>query len=197
VEGSRGRRPLWFRSLQGLALAFVVGLLVLLGWRLIERGKGGALVSAIAADRRPAAPGFELPVLWDHADTWPPPARAALGNGRVSSRRRASSTRSPTTRTWSVLTCRRHSSTIRSQRRSHRRLREARFRAAAGVRRYEAEGLKSCRSFTTSSASRAGSHRSSGPSTPGPSSARRIRSPRRRRRGTTHRGCNWRPASRQ
>jgi cytochrome c biogenesis protein CcmG/thiol:disulfide interchange protein DsbE len=84
VEGSRARRPLWFRSLQGLALAFVVGLLVLLGWRLIDRGKGGALVSAIAADKRPVAPGFELPVLWDHTETWPPPARAALGDGRVS-----------------------------------------------------------------------------------------------------------------
>jgi cytochrome c biogenesis protein CcmG/thiol:disulfide interchange protein DsbE len=84
VEGSRARRPLWFRSLQGLALAFVVGLLVLLGWRLIDRGKGGALVSAIAADKRPVAPGFELPVLLDHAETWPPPARAALGDGRVS-----------------------------------------------------------------------------------------------------------------
>jgi cytochrome c biogenesis protein CcmG/thiol:disulfide interchange protein DsbE len=84
VEGSRGKRPLWFRSLQALALVFVAGLLVLLGWRLFDRGKGRELVSAIAADKRPVAPTFELPVLWDHAETWPRPARATLDDGRVS-----------------------------------------------------------------------------------------------------------------
>lgn len=77
-------RPLWFRGLQGLALAFVAGLLVLLTWRLIDNGKGGELVSAVAAERKPAAPPFELPVLWDHLETWPEPMRDALTDGRVS-----------------------------------------------------------------------------------------------------------------
>ncbi len=78
------RRPLWLRSLQALALAFVAGLLVLLAWRLIDKGTGGKLVSAIAADKQPAAPNFDLPVLWNHAETWPEPVRAALADGRVS-----------------------------------------------------------------------------------------------------------------
>jgi cytochrome c biogenesis protein CcmG, thiol:disulfide interchange protein DsbE len=84
MERSRQGRPLWFRSLQTLALAFVAGLLVLLGWRLVDRGKGGELVSAIAADKRPLAPSFDLPVLWNHPETWPPSVRAALDDGRVS-----------------------------------------------------------------------------------------------------------------
>jgi cytochrome c biogenesis protein CcmG/thiol:disulfide interchange protein DsbE len=84
VEGSRARRPLWFRGLQALALAFVAGLLVLLGWRLFDKGKGRQLVSAIAADKRPLAPAFELPVLWDHVETWPVSTRAAVKDGRVS-----------------------------------------------------------------------------------------------------------------
>ena len=82
VEGKR--RPVWLRCLQGLTLAFVAGLLVLLGWRLVDNGNGGRLVSAIAADKRPAAPNFDLPVLWDHVETWAGPARAALADGRVS-----------------------------------------------------------------------------------------------------------------
>jgi cytochrome c biogenesis protein CcmG, thiol:disulfide interchange protein DsbE len=84
VEGFRTRRPLWFRSLQGLALMFVAGLLVLLGWRLFDQGEGRELVSAISADKRPVAPGFDLPVLWKHPETWPASAQAALGDGRVS-----------------------------------------------------------------------------------------------------------------
>lgn len=84
MEGSRTRRALWFRSLQVLALAFVAGLLVLLGWRLIDKGKGGELVSAIAAGKRPLAPAFDLPVLWAHPETWPASSRGALDDGRIS-----------------------------------------------------------------------------------------------------------------
>jgi cytochrome c biogenesis protein CcmG/thiol:disulfide interchange protein DsbE len=84
MGGPRTRRPLWFRSLQALALTFVVGLLALLAWRLFDKGKGRELVSAIAADKRPVAPGFDLPVLWKHRETWPVSVRAALDDGRVS-----------------------------------------------------------------------------------------------------------------
>ena len=80
----RERRPIWLRGLQGLTLAFVAGLLGLLAWRLIDKGSGSKLVSAIAADRQPAAPNFDLPVLWNHAETWPEPVRAAPADGRVS-----------------------------------------------------------------------------------------------------------------
>jgi cytochrome c biogenesis protein CcmG/thiol:disulfide interchange protein DsbE len=84
VERWRARRPLWFRGLQGLTLAFVVGLLVLLGWRLFDKGKGRELVSAIADDKKPVAPSFNLPVIWPHVETWPVSTRAALNDGKVS-----------------------------------------------------------------------------------------------------------------
>ena len=77
-------RPLWFRGLQGLALALVAGLLALLAWRLVDEGSGGALVSAVAAEKRPAAPRFDLPLLWDHGKTWPKSAQDALADGRLS-----------------------------------------------------------------------------------------------------------------
>lgn len=78
------RRPLWFRGLQGLALALVAGLLALLAWRLVDEGSGGALLSAVAAEKRPAAPAFDLPLLWNHGETWPESAQDALADGRVS-----------------------------------------------------------------------------------------------------------------
>ena len=81
---ARTTRPLWFRGLQGLALALVAGLLALLAWRLVDEGSGGALVSAVAAEQKPAAPAFDLPLLWNHRETWPESARHALADGRVS-----------------------------------------------------------------------------------------------------------------
>ena len=78
------RRSPWFRGLQGLALALVAGLLALLAWRLVDEGSGGALVSAVAAEKKPAAPAFDLPLLWNHGETWPESARPALADGRVS-----------------------------------------------------------------------------------------------------------------
>ena len=84
MENASAQRPVWFRGLQGVTLAVVVGLLVLLGWRLFNGGKGRELVSAIANDRKPRAPGFNLAVLWPHTETWPPSLRAALDDGKVS-----------------------------------------------------------------------------------------------------------------
>jgi cytochrome c biogenesis protein CcmG, thiol:disulfide interchange protein DsbE len=82
-EPGRGR-PLWFRSLQGLALALVAGLPALLAWRLVDEGRGGKLVSAVAAERKPTAPAFVLPVLWKHGETWPESVRDALADARIS-----------------------------------------------------------------------------------------------------------------
>ena len=84
MEKARAQRPIWFRGLQGLTLAVVVGLLVLLGWRLFDKGKGRELVSAIADGRKPVAPGFNLPVLWPHMETWPASTQAALSDDKVS-----------------------------------------------------------------------------------------------------------------
>jgi cytochrome c biogenesis protein CcmG/thiol:disulfide interchange protein DsbE len=71
--------------LQLFTLAVVAGLLALLIWRVIDRGRGAHLVSLIREGKKPPAPSFSLPVLWDLTDTWPADARAALGDGRISS----------------------------------------------------------------------------------------------------------------
>lgn len=78
------RRPLWLRVLQLGSLAVVAGLLALLIWRVIAKGRGPELVSAIKAGRAPAAPSFALKVIWPHTETWPPTLRRALADGRIS-----------------------------------------------------------------------------------------------------------------
>jgi cytochrome c biogenesis protein CcmG, thiol:disulfide interchange protein DsbE len=72
------------RLLQGASLALVAGLLVLLVWRVADAGRGSHLVSEIRLDRKPPAPQFLLPVLWDRRDTWPARLRSALDDGHVS-----------------------------------------------------------------------------------------------------------------
>lgn len=84
-EPAGSRRP-WFRALQVLSVGAVVLLLALLAWRLIDRGRGSKLVSAIASAEKPLAPGFELPVIWPRAETWPAELRPALADGRVALR---------------------------------------------------------------------------------------------------------------
>jgi cytochrome c biogenesis protein CcmG/thiol:disulfide interchange protein DsbE len=79
---SRRPSPL-LRALQVLALALVAGLLALLVWRVIDAGRGTQLVSAVRAGKKPLAPGFSLPVLWRHAETWPVDAGAALTDGQL------------------------------------------------------------------------------------------------------------------
>jgi cytochrome c biogenesis protein CcmG/thiol:disulfide interchange protein DsbE len=64
----------------------VAALLALLAWRLAAKNRGADLVSAIAAGRAPAAPAFDLPVIWPRAETWPPQLRRALADGRVALR---------------------------------------------------------------------------------------------------------------
>lgn len=47
---------------QALAVLVVAGLLALLGWKLTHQ-EGGELLADVAENRKPAAPGFELPRL--------------------------------------------------------------------------------------------------------------------------------------
>jgi len=70
-------RPL-FRLLQLIALAAVLGLLALLVWRFVSAHRGAALVNAIRAGKRPAAPAFTLPLIWTNGSTWPAPFRRLL-----------------------------------------------------------------------------------------------------------------------
>ena len=69
------QRHLVFPVLQFLAVALVACLLTLLVWRVVAAGRGAALVGAIQAGKRPAAPGFTLTVIWRNGATWPPPLR--------------------------------------------------------------------------------------------------------------------------
>jgi cytochrome c biogenesis protein CcmG/thiol:disulfide interchange protein DsbE len=70
--------------LQVSAVAVVALLLGLLVQSTLANQAGPNLVSDINAGKRPLAPPFELPVIWPRANTWPPKARRALADGRVS-----------------------------------------------------------------------------------------------------------------
>jgi cytochrome c biogenesis protein CcmG/thiol:disulfide interchange protein DsbE len=59
-------RPWWRSAVQALAVAFVVVLLVLLAWRLVNEGQGNGLAKAVAAGQAPAAPDFRLSRLDGH-----------------------------------------------------------------------------------------------------------------------------------
>lgn len=81
-----GRRSLFFRIAQALALLLVAGLLALLGWRLTSSHGGADLVNAVKKGNRPQAPVFVLPVIWRHDETWPVGLRHALRSDRLSLR---------------------------------------------------------------------------------------------------------------
>src|SRR2546422_1884921 len=59
-------------TLQAATLIFVGGLLGLLVYRLIASERGGAVVAAIKAGRKPKAPHFDLKVIWQRPETWSP-----------------------------------------------------------------------------------------------------------------------------
>lgn len=71
------------RLLQLGALTLVLALLGLLVWKVIA-ARPSDLLANIEAGEKPAAPAFELPVIWDKRETWPANARHALADGRVS-----------------------------------------------------------------------------------------------------------------
>jgi thiol-disulfide isomerase/thioredoxin len=79
----RPRRPLVL-GLQAAAIALVAALLVLLVWRVVVQNNATGFVSDIRDGKRPAAPGFSLPVIWIRAPYWPPGLRAALADGHLS-----------------------------------------------------------------------------------------------------------------
>ncbi len=82
VEGARRRHGV-LAVAQVAAVALVVALLGLLVWRVLHGSEGGALVAAIRAGERPAAPAFRLPVIWSRPALWPERARPALADGEV------------------------------------------------------------------------------------------------------------------
>ena len=58
--------------LRTATVIFVGGLLGLLVYRLVVGGQGGAVVSAIREGKKPKAPQFDLKLIWQRPDTWPP-----------------------------------------------------------------------------------------------------------------------------
>lgn len=83
-EGAPPRRLRPLVIAQLLALASVTALLSLLVWKVAHGSSGASLVAAIKRGDRPAAPGFDLPVIWNRPQLWPRPARDALADNRVS-----------------------------------------------------------------------------------------------------------------
>jgi cytochrome c biogenesis protein CcmG/thiol:disulfide interchange protein DsbE len=67
-----------------LSLAFVAALFAALVVRLTESDPGPGFVSAVRAGSKPAAPQFDLAVIWPHAETWPARLQPGVGRGRVS-----------------------------------------------------------------------------------------------------------------
>jgi thiol-disulfide isomerase/thioredoxin len=69
--------------LQVGAFAVVAALLGLLVKETLAQGTGTHLVSDIEAGKRPAAPAFDLPVIWPRAETWPASLQGALADERI------------------------------------------------------------------------------------------------------------------
>jgi cytochrome c biogenesis protein CcmG/thiol:disulfide interchange protein DsbE len=70
--------------LQAGALALLVLLFALLVQRTLAQSAGPHLISEIKAGKKPAAPGFDLPVIWRRSETWPASLQGALTDGRLS-----------------------------------------------------------------------------------------------------------------
>lgn len=66
-----------------VSVGLVAALLGLLVWATLAAGRGSSLVAQVAAGKRPAAPRFNLAVIWPHSETWPPVLKAALSDGRL------------------------------------------------------------------------------------------------------------------
>ena len=80
---SQRRSPLGWALMTG-SLALVLGLLGLLVYRVAQGNPGKGLVASIREGKKPAAPAFDLKVLWPHTETWDASARQAIMDTRVS-----------------------------------------------------------------------------------------------------------------
>lgn len=83
LEVEAVQRSLPIQALKLVVIAAVVGLLGLLVWATLAAGRGSSLVAGIAAGKKPAAPHFNLGVLWPHTETWPPALKAVLADRKL------------------------------------------------------------------------------------------------------------------
>jgi cytochrome c biogenesis protein CcmG/thiol:disulfide interchange protein DsbE len=74
------------RVARAVAVGLVVALLVLLVWSFIRSGNGARFTGQISKGMKPPAPGFSLPVLWSHDETWPEVLRPRLHDGHLNLR---------------------------------------------------------------------------------------------------------------
>jgi cytochrome c biogenesis protein CcmG/thiol:disulfide interchange protein DsbE len=83
-ETRKQRRSALGLALQAATMIFVGGLLGLLVYRLVVSGRGGAVVAAVREGRKPKAPSFNLKVIWQRPETWPPPFALLATRDRLS-----------------------------------------------------------------------------------------------------------------
>jgi cytochrome c biogenesis protein CcmG/thiol:disulfide interchange protein DsbE len=81
--GERARRSALGTALRVVAVGVVLSLLFLLVWDLVHSGSGASFTTKIKQGKKPPAPTFALPVLWDHRETWPDALGARLDDGRL------------------------------------------------------------------------------------------------------------------
>ena len=80
------RRSLLWRVLRAVSVTLVGGLFVLLVLQVVHHGRGTRLVKDVRSGRNPAAPSFDLSVIWPHTETWPRELRSAVVDSKVSLR---------------------------------------------------------------------------------------------------------------
>ncbi|MFL5963475.1 MAG: TlpA family protein disulfide reductase [Gaiellaceae bacterium] len=84
VDPGAGGRRFALTLLRAAAVGLVVALLGLLVWDMFATGSGASFVSQIKQGKKPLAPGFAVPLLWDQHETWPAALRRRLDDGRLS-----------------------------------------------------------------------------------------------------------------
>jgi cytochrome c biogenesis protein CcmG/thiol:disulfide interchange protein DsbE len=71
------------RVLQAAAVCLVAALIAIFAWRVIAGSEGKRFLEQVRAGDAPAAPPFELTVIWDRTDTWPRSLWPALADGKL------------------------------------------------------------------------------------------------------------------
>jgi cytochrome c biogenesis protein CcmG/thiol:disulfide interchange protein DsbE len=72
-----------FSLVRAAAVGLVAALLGLLVWDMVATGSGASFVSKIQQGKKPVAPAFAVPVLWDRHATWPAALRPRLSDGKL------------------------------------------------------------------------------------------------------------------
>ncbi len=83
-DGTAKRSSRFLRVARASAVGLVIALLGVLIWSFVRSNDGARFNSQISKGKKPHAPVFALPVLWDHPETWPEALRPRLSDGRVS-----------------------------------------------------------------------------------------------------------------